>query len=300
MSPSAQPSTGFLDLPNLRLHYAAAGQEDGVPVILLHGFPEFWYSWRFQTPALAAAGFRAIAPDQRGYNLSGKDGPFDLATLTGDIAHLQDALGLADAHIVGHDWGGAVAYAFAAWHPQRTRKLVVMNAPHYNAYLDTIKRAPAQSFKSWYIYFFQLPWLAERSLRARDFDAMRRAFRQIPPETMSAADIAAYVRAWEQPGAMAAMLGWYRAAFGAAVRCGLSAPPQRIASPTCVIWGEKDFALDKRCNRTLPGYVSDLRLHYLPDAGHWVQMHRPQEVNRLLLDFLAEPPGVCTPLAVDS
>lgn len=282
----APPTFHILDLPNLRLHYAAAGPQDGVPAILLHGFPEFWYSWRFQLPALAAAGYRAIAPDQRGYNLSDKHGPFDMATLAADIAHLQDALGFDSSHIVGHDWGGAVAYGFAALHPQRTRKLVVMNAPHYGAYLDTIRRTPAQILKSWYIYFFQLPWLAEASLRARDFESMRRAFRQLPPENMGSQDIAAYVEAWEQPGALSAMLGWYRTAFRATLRSGLSAPPQHVQAPTCVIWGEEDFALDRRCNDTLDRYTPDLRVHYLPGASHWVQMHRPQEVNRLLLEFL--------------
>lgn len=275
-------------LPNLRLHYAAVGSADGAPVILLHGFPDFWYSWRFQLPALARAGFRVFAPDQRGYNLTDKHGPFDMNTLADDIAHLQDALGYSAAHIVGHDWGGAVAYHFAARHPHRTLKLAVMNAPHYGAYLDTVKRGVTQSLKSWYIYFFQIPGLAEASLRARNFDALRRAFRQLPSANMSAEDSARYIAAWQQPGAMTAMLNWYRVAFRATLRSGLSATSQLIRSPACVIWGEQDFALDKSCNDTLRRYVPDLQLHYLPDAGHWVQMHRPEQVNQLLLAFLGD------------
>ncbi len=281
----------FVDLPTLRLHYAACGPGDGPPVILLHGFPDFWYSWRFQLAALAGAGFRVIAPDQRGYNLTEKQGPFDMDTLAGDIAHLQDALGYSAAHIVGHDWGGAVAYHFAARHPHRTLRLAVMNAPHYSAYLDTVKRGMTQSLKSWYIYFFQIPGVAEASLRARNFDALRRAFRQLPPENMGVEDSARYIAAWQQPGAITAMLNWYRVAFRATLRSGLSAPPQLVRNPTCVIWGEQDFALDKSCNDTLRRYVPDLKLHYLPDAGHWVQMHRPQQVNQLLLAFLGNPGG---------
>jgi len=276
----------YVDLRGLRMHYAEAGPPDGAPIILLHGFPEFWYSWRLQIPALAAAGYRVIAPDQRGYNLSSKDGPYDIATLTADIAHLQDALGIASSHIAGHDWGGAVAWAFAAAYPERTDRLVILNAPHLNAYEDTVRRHPRQLLKSWYILFFQLPRLPEWSLRAGDYAVLRRAFARVPH--MTAADIARYTDAWARPGALSATVGWYRAMARGIIAHRGNLPALRVASPTLVIWGERDAVLDRACNDTLPRYVPDLRINYLP-ASHWVQLDKPDEVNRLLLAFLHDP-----------
>lgn len=273
-----------VDLPGLRMHCVMAGPEDGQPVILLHGFPEFWYSWRFQIVALARAGYRVIAPDQRGYNLSGKAGPYDLATLTGDVAHLQDALGVSASHVMGHDWGGAVAWAFAVVFPRRVDRLVIMNAPHINAYMDALKRHPKQILKSWYVYVFQLPHLPEWSIRRDDYAALDRMFSQVASGRMTPKDVQRYKDACAQPGALAAMLGWYRALMRSVVTNRI--PVMHVAAPTCVIWGERDVALEKGCNETLRRYVRDLRLHYLPDASHWVQMDEPDEVNRLMLDFL--------------
>jgi len=274
----------FADLPGLHMHYVEAGPLDGTPVILLHGFPEFWYSWRLQIPALAAAGYRVIAPDQRGYNLTDKHGPYDIATLIGDIAHLQDALGLARSHVADHDWGGVVAWAFAAAYPARTAKLAILNAPHPNAFQDAPRRHPRQLLKSWYVYAFQIPRLPEWGLRSSDYYLLRRGFAQIP--NTSAADIARCREAWAQPGALEAMIGWYRALFRATLARRGHQPPLRIASPTLVIWGERDAFLDTGCNDTLPRYVRDLEVRDLP-ASHWVQLDLPDEVNRLLRAFLA-------------
>ena len=280
-------SSDTVDVGGLRLHYAQAGPADGTPVILLHGFPEFWYSWRYQLPALAAAGYRAIAPDQRGYNLSGKQGPYDIETLTDDIAHLQDALGLTSSHIVGHDWGGAVAWAFAARYPRRTRRLAILNAPHLNAYQDALLRHPMQLLKSWYILFFQLPDLPEWVLRRRDYSSLERSLAQVDPTHMTPADIARYKQSWGQPGALTAMLGWYRA-MGLRAARQPRLPRLDITVPTALIWGLGDPYLDRACNATLRRYVSDLRIHYLHGAGHWVQLVCPDDTNRLLLDSLRQ------------
>lgn len=279
----------FIDLPDLRMHYVEAGPPDGESVILLHGFPEFWYSWRFQIPALAAAGFRVIAPDQRGYNLTAKQGPYLLDTLTADIAHLQDALGLSSSYIAGHDWGGVVAYAFAARLPGRTRKLAVLNAPHLNVYLEHTRRFSRQVRLSWYVYYFQIPWLVEWTLRRRNYEAMRAAFRSLPADLMTPVDLQRYVEAWSQPGALSAMVGWYRQNTRAMLRARMRVPRQDITAETLVIWGERDFALEKSLNDDLPKYIPHVRVHYLPQASHWVQMHAPNEVNALLLDFWAGP-----------
>lgn len=274
----------WLDLPGLRMHVVSMGPVDGPNVILLHGFPEFWYSWRFQMPALADAGFRVHAPDQRGYNLTDAQGPYDVATLVADIAHLQDALGIARCDIVGHDWGGAVAWAFAAQHPTRTRRLAVLNGPHPGAYLAAC-RGLAQLRKSWYIAFFQVPFLPEWALRRRGYAALRRIFDAVPATHMSTEDIARYVEALSRPGRLTATLGWYRALPRTLLRKTDGAQAV-LSMPVCVIWGERDTALDVSCNAALPRYVQDLQIHYLPEASHWVQMDHPDETNRLLLQFL--------------
>jgi len=278
-----ETTTHFIDLPHLRMHYAVAGPEQGPPIILLHGFPEFWYSWRFQIPVLAQAGYRVYAPDQRGYNLTDKQGPYDVATLTRDVANFQDVMGIATCPIVGHDWGAVVAWSFAARYPKRVEKLLILNGPHPNAYLDACKHHFRQIRKSWYIYFFQLPWLPERLLRRKDFAALDRVFAAL---RMNSDDIARYKSALAQPGALTAMIGWYRFMVRGMFRNRFKSPVARIGVPTCVIWGERDLALDSTCNDTLCRYVPNLVIHRLPDANHWVQMHRPDAVNALLLAYL--------------
>jgi pimeloyl-ACP methyl ester carboxylesterase len=278
----------FLELPHLRMHVVTMGPEDGVPVILLHGFPEFWYSWRLQIPALAEAGFRVIAPDQRGYNLTDKRGPYDIETLTDDIAHLQDLFDIPSSHIVGHDWGGIVAWAFAAAYPERTEKLGILNAPHPQAYLDAVKRPGKQLFMSYYMYVFQLPRLPEYLIARNDFARIRKLFEEVPRRHMHKLDVERYVQALKRPGALTAAINWYRALPSAMIRgVGRQRGNDPIAVPTCVIWGEQDVALSKACNRTLDRYVVDLTVHYLSEASHWVQIDHPGKVNRLLTEFLA-------------
>jgi pimeloyl-ACP methyl ester carboxylesterase len=281
----------FADANGLRMHYVACGPEDGVPVLLLHGFPEFWYSWRHQMPALAAAGWRAIVPDQRGYNLTEQRRPYNLETLVGDLGGLLDDLHVPRAHVVGHDWGGVTAWGFASYFPDRVLSLTAMNSPHPLAYLDAIGSFSAQIFRSWYILFFQIPRLPEALFRARNHDALRRLYAEVPREYMTPEDIARYVAACSRPGAMTAMINWYRALPGEMRRTGGALPSREIGCPVLVIWGEPDFALGRVCNRTLPRYVPNLRVEYLPGTSHWVQMHAPEEVNRRLLGFLASVRG---------
>lgn len=277
----------FLELPHLRMHCVTMGPEDGEPVILLHGFPEFWYSWRLQMPALAEAGYRVIAPDQRGYNLTDKRGPYDVDTLTEDIADLQDALDIPSSHLVGHDWGGVVAWAFAANYPERTEKLAILNAPHPRAYLDCVKRPSKQLFMSYYMYLFQLPRLPEWLIRRNDYAAIRKLFENVPRKHMRKLDVQRYVDALKRPGALTAAINWYRA-MPKALLSGEGPQPgdDPIEAPTCVIWGEQDVALSKACNRTLDRYVSNLVVHYLPEASHWVNLDHPGTVNRKLVEFL--------------
>ncbi len=279
----------FADLGDVRLHYVEAGT--GPLVLLLHGFPEFWYSWRHQIPALQGAGFRVVAPDLRGYNLSDKPGgvpAYRAALLARDVARLIEFCGAEQAVVGGHDWGGAVAWSFAMRYPQRLERLVIMNAPHPARFLPAL-RTWRQLRRSWYMFFFQLPWLPERALRARHFVALRRILRRDPvrPGAFSAEDIERYVEAAAQPGALTASINYYRAAFRRNPRR-VRAEPRRIEAPVLVIWGEQDRYLGAELAEPDPAWVPNARVERVPDASHWVQVDRPARVNALLLEFLAD------------
>ena len=201
----------------INLHVAEAGPEDGPLVILLHGFPEFWYGWRHQIGPLASLGYRVIAPDQRGYNTSDKPpgvGSYALDKLSDDVVGLIDALGRDRARVIGHDWGGVVAWASILRHPSRFDRAVILNAPHPDAFFRELKGNLGQWLKSWYTFFFQIPWLPEAALRRHDFamlvDGLRRSSRD---GTFSPEDIERYRQAWSEPAALNSMIHWYRAAF---------------------------------------------------------------------------------------
>jgi pimeloyl-ACP methyl ester carboxylesterase len=287
--PEALGTPGDAWIDGVRLHFVEAGS--GPPVILLHGFPEFWYSWRHQIPALAAAGYHALAPDMRGYDLSDKpEGveAYRIDRLAADVAGLVRYTGAGKAVIVGHDWGGVVAWAAALRHPEVVDKLVILNAPHPAAYRREVRRL-RQMLKSWYILFFQLPWLPELLIRLGDFAALRRTFRTEParPGAFTAADVERYRHALARPGALTAALNYYRALFRHFGDVPTDPPPLRV--PTMVIWGERDRYLDIRCLDGLERWVPGVRVERLPGATHWVQHDEPERVNRLLQDFLAEP-----------
>jgi epoxide hydrolase 4 len=289
---AAQLVHRYADLADVRLHVVEAGS--GPLVILLHGFPEFWYSWRQQIPALANAGFHAVAPDQRGYNQSDKPAgvrAYGIKALTQDVANLIRDCGAERAVVVGHDWGAVVAWNFAMRYPQMLDRLVIMNVPHPERFLRGL-RTLRQLRKSWYMFFFQLPWLPEASIRAGHFATLRRTFRTDPvhPECFSAEDIARYMEAMAQPGALTAAINYYRAAFRPATAQSQGGF-QRIDAPVLVIWGEQDRYLGSELAEPDRGLVPNVRVERLPDASHWVQVDQPAIVNRLLLDFLAEQPA---------
>lgn len=199
----------------IELHAVAAGPKNGKPVILLHGFPEFWYGWRRQIAPLAAAGLRVLVPDQRGYNLSEKPtgrGAYTLDQLADDVLGLATALGCDRFAVVGHDWGGVVTWHLAARNPERIERAAVLNAPHPAVMSRYLRAHPSQAFKSWYVGFFQLPFVPERVLGAASFATLRAAIRATArPGSITLEDIARYQNAWAQPGALTAMLHWYRA-----------------------------------------------------------------------------------------
>jgi epoxide hydrolase 4 len=278
---------GYAELDTVRLHYVEAGA--GPLVVLLHGFPEFWFGWRDQIDALAAAGFRVVAPDMRGYNLSSKPagvGSYALPLLAADVRDLIAERGGQDgALLVGHDWGGMVAWAAAAYHPASIRRLAILNMPHPRRMLEGL-RTMRQLRKSWYILFFQLPWLPERLLSLRRFEGLRRPLEHdARAGAFAPADIDRYVEAWSQPGALTAMLGYYRATIRARLRREAEelAP---VTAPTLIIWGERDRHLGGELAQPDPADVPNLeRVVRLPNAGHSVAHDEPEVVSRLLIEF---------------
>jgi pimeloyl-ACP methyl ester carboxylesterase len=287
--PPLQPSYlhRYVDLDHVRLHYVELGS--GPLVVLLHGFPEFWYSWRYQIPVLASAGFRVVVPDMRGYNVSAK--PAGVAAyrgeqLTADIANLIRSLGAERATLVGHDWGGAVAWIFAMGYAEMLERLVIMNAPHPARFLEGL-RSWRQLRKSWYMFFFQLPWLPEAMIRAGNFASLRWILRADParPGAFGEAEIERYIAAAAQPGALTASINYYRAGFRDSAR-EPAAPTPRIEAPTLVIWGDQDRYLGSELAAPDQALVANVRVEHIPNASHWVQIDCPGQVNELLLGFL--------------
>lgn len=284
---------GDMAVNGVRLHYVEAGT--GPLVVLLHGFPEFWYSWRYQIPALADAGYRVIAPDMRGYNTSEKPrgvAAYSVETLTDDVAGLIDQAGAEKAVIVGHDWGGAVAWNVPMRHPRLVEKLIVLNAPHPAAFMREL-RTLAQLRKSWYVLFFQLPWLPEAVFRAGNYATIERTMRTDPvrPGAFDDADIRRYKRALAQPGALTSAINYYRGLTRRDPRRATGDLPS-IEVPTMLIWGEQDRYLGVRLTEGLEQWAPRIRVERIPDASHWVQVDAPEQVNALMLDFLREAPAV--------
>lgn len=286
----SQPQLTYFDLPGLRLHAAVAGPEDGPLVVLLHGFPEFWYSWRRQIPALACAGYRVVAPDQRGYNLTAKTPPYDTGTLSRDIVNVIAACGRERAFVAGHDWGAAVAWALAAAHPERVAKLAILNVPHPAVMTRNLFGGNwRQLRRSWYIFFFQIPGLPEQMLSANAYRGLRGTLKRTSrPGTYSGDDLDQYVTAWSQPGALSAMLGWYREAARATLRRRPFARRGRITPPTVILWGEQDTALGVELAEQSLNYIEQGRLVRFPEATHWVHQEFPDEVNQHLLEHFGE------------
>lgn len=298
----------FAQLGDVRLHYVMAGQ--GPLIVLLHGFPDFWLGWRRQIPALAEAGFRVVAPDLRGYNLSDKPAgaaAYGTAALVNDVAALLEHLGHKSAILVGHDFGGVVAWSVARRRPELVQKLVVINAPHPRVYAE-LMRGSRQLLRSWYVFFFALPWLPEFVLRFRHAALIGRIFARDPVRegAYSSEEIAAYRDAAMRPGAMTAMLNYYRArvwsliapswkkaiaTIATAVReeRGTLSRAGQITRPTLVIWGERDPYLDVRLLDGLERRVRHLTIHRIPNASHWVMADAPSEVTRRIAEFASAP-----------
>jgi pimeloyl-ACP methyl ester carboxylesterase len=285
MGHHADLQTRTLATNGVRLHVVEAGPPDGPLVLLLHGFPEFWYGWHRQIGPLAAAGFRVAVPDQRGYDLSGKPKrvrAYNLDELALDVVGLIDALGRETAHVAGHDWGGAVAWWLGMKHAQRLDRLALLNIPHPKVLERALYTSAKQRAKSSYMFFFQLPWLPERALGRHSHDLLVRTLRRTSrPGTFSDEDLALYRAAWARPGALTGMLHWYRAALRA--RPSPPASP-RVPVPTLMIWGTKDLVLGRDLVPPSLDFCDQGRVVYLEEATHWVAHEEPEAVSRLLVE----------------
>jgi pimeloyl-ACP methyl ester carboxylesterase len=270
----------------ITLHVAQAGPDDGPLMILLHGFPEFWYGWSKHVPALAAAGFCVWAPDQRGYNTSDKPllvRDYTLDHLAADVVGLIDAAGRERAIVVGHDWGGAAAWWVASNFPERLEKLVIVNVPHPLVMRRLLRTSGRQLLRSWYMFMIQLPRLPEWAARRSDWRALFDGMRSSSlPGTFTDDDFARYREAWSHPGAITAMLHWYRAMFRYGAR-----PPrnERIATPTLILWGVKDKFIGREGAEQSLALCDHGELAMFEHNTHWLAHEEPAEVVRRIVEF---------------
>ena len=272
-----------IETNGVELHVVQAGPANGEPVVLLHGFPEFWWAWKGQVGLLAEAGFRVIVPDQRGYGLSEKpDGiePYRVEELGLDVVGLIQALGYEDAYLAGHDWGGRVAWQVAIQHQEVVRKLVIFQLPHPLARAEVTEETV-----SWYRSFFQLPFLPELVVRLGNWAALAGALRDTSlPGAFTDADLAQYRAAWDQPGAARAMVNWYRAGF--------RYPPEfegerRVRVPTNVVLAPDDAFIPESLTRASLEHCDDGVLTELESGTHWVLHEAPERTSRILIDFFS-------------
>jgi pimeloyl-ACP methyl ester carboxylesterase len=285
---------GYADVGKVRLHYAECGSGEDL-VILLHGFPEFWYSWRHQLPVLGKR-YHVVAPDMRGFNLSDKPPraeDYRIELLVADVLGLLKHFGKSRAAIVAHDWGAGVAWALAQRNPEAVSKLAALQVPLPAAWRENMTFA--QLRRSWYMFFFQLPRIPEWWASANNFARVAEMYRQtsVRPDAFSDRDIEVYKEALRQPGALTSSLNYYRAnVFRSLLRRGVETPSAadgRIRVPTLFIYGEQDMAVIPSTVRDLGRFVdAPYRELRIPNSGHWVQNEAVEEVNNALLDFLAE------------
>lgn len=289
-------TTQFIKAGDLTFEVDMCGPETSEKLaICMHGFPEHAYSWRYQLPLLAKLGYRAWAPNQRGYGKSSRPVGIDNYTidkLAEDIGLLFDASGAKELTLLAHDWGAAVAWAFAIKQTRPLAKLVIMNVPHPAA-MAAQGRSLAQLKKSWYMFFFQIPWLPEALLGRLAAKGVGDAIANTSndPSMFPEEVLDVYRTNAAQPGALTAMINWYRAAFrfkGMKDYTGLDVAI--IDTPTLIVWGEEDVALGKELTFGTDKFVNDLTVRYLPGVSHWVQQEAPDTVNAMVEAFLTGAP----------
>lgn len=294
MTDSAMLEPGWretmLTVNGVRLHVVEAGEPEAPLLLLLHGFPEFWWAWRHQITPLADAGYHVVVPDLRGYNDSEVPhgvAAYRLDVLADDVVALADACGADRFHLVGHDWGGVISWWVAARRPERLEHLVVMDAPHPGVWLRQALRHPSQALRSTYATFFQLPLVPETVLRSFNFRALRTMMRRTArADTFAAGDLDRYSVAWSKPGSLTGMLNYYRALLRRR-----EGSPARITPNTLILWGGNDAALELHVAERSLELCDDARLVVLEDATHWLHLDHPDRIAAELVDFLGRKSG---------
>lgn len=284
------PGSGVL------LHVVQAGPENGPPVVLLHGFPEFWWAWNEQIARLARAGLRVIAPDQRGYNGSDKPAAIEdyrLELLLADVIALIVRLRYESVYLAGHDWGGTVAWHLAIARPQRVRKLVIFNSPHPLAWTEAEREGAKEGTLFWYRTLFRMPWLPELLARGADWWLLEKSLHDTSrPGTFSERELAYYKYAWDRDNSIHTMIHWYRAAS--------RYPPRTdgdgiVRVPTRIVWGMRDRYLDSRLARSSARHCAEATVVELPDAGHWLLHEEPELTSQQMIELFAGQPAGARP-----
>lgn len=269
------------------LHVVQAGPLDGPLVILLHGFPEFWLEWRDYFAPLAQAGFRVVAPDQRGYNLSSKPqgvAAYRLDLLADDIFALADKLGRKTFRVVGHDWGSAVAWWMATRNPSRLERLVTMDAPHPAVWMSAVRQDSEQRRKSWYVQALRIPWLPEFLIRLGGYSGLTKALTNAARKDAFTPEVLKqYKAAWQQPGALTAMINWYRAVTSDELAMPV---PKSLTVPTLILWGDKDIYVGPKLAEACAALCANVRVVHFPQSGHWLPHDEREAVIGQLLEFL--------------
>ena len=276
----------FREVNDVTLHVVSAGDPVDPVVVLLHGFPEFWYGWSEYIEWFVQSGYRVLVPDQRGYNRSAKpDGirPYRVATIAEDIVALLSTEACGSAHLIGHDWGGTVAWHVALRSPDTVDRLGIINMPHPTVFTEALQSNPRQRQKSQYIYSLQQPNRPEKRVKQNGFDTWVSVMNgPSQPGTFSETDFERYRQAWSEPGAPAAMINWYRAL----VQYDNAPPRTQVELPTLLIWGQNDQALIPELAPKSMEFCTHSNLEQFPDATHWITHEYPDRVRELLLKHL--------------
>jgi pimeloyl-ACP methyl ester carboxylesterase len=286
MIQAATRQENYIYTNGIKLHYVTEGE--GPLMLMLHGFPEFWYSWRHLIPEFAQD-YKVVALDLRGYNDSDKPAAksaYVMDEFIKDIEGVIKGLGYSSCVLVGHDWGGAIAWCFAYAHPEMVERLIVLNIPHPAKFAAGLTK-PQQLLRSSYIFFFQLPFLPEFQLKLNDYQAIETAFKgmAVNKDAFTQADIDAYKQAVAKPGALTAMLNYYRNIFRHRL---IKRSWGVLEVPTLMIWGENDTALGKELTYGTENFVQDFQIKYIPNCSHWVQQEQPQLVIQYMREWLIQ------------
>ncbi len=284
--------TSHVDLKDVFLHYGTAGKRGEPPVLLLHGWPDLWFSWEQTMRALEARGYHTFAPDQRGYGRSSKPPhvrDYALAILTEDVVQLIERLQTGPVHLIGHDWGGVVAWSLALTRPDLVRTLTVVNAPHPWVFVKSLFTRPTQLMRSWYMFLFQIPGLAELLLGSNDAKLQSLVLEHGVP-LRDASLLARYREQWRNPGAVRMPLAWYRALFRTLPRRENLKLRQKVKVPTLVMWGERDPAFAKGTAEASVRWCEQGELQTFP-GGHWPFHQHAEPFQTRLLEWLEQHRG---------